>query len=98
MLYLGNRVDEKIMSGILDLDFTLHNRFQRMGYYYNSEGVKGHAFHYTNVVDEKDGTNMLSKTQNGEGQVGSWGKGKVFGTYLHTMLRANPKLIQRRFV
>ena len=98
MLYLSNRVDGKNMSGILDLDFTLHNRFQRIGYYYNSENIKGHAFHYTNILDEKEGTDILSKSENGEGQVGSWQKGKVFGTYLHTMLRNNPELIKRRFI
>ena len=31
LLYLGNSVHDKKMSGILDLDFILHNRFQRMG-------------------------------------------------------------------
>ena len=97
LLYLGNRVDEKEMSGILDLDFKLHNRFQRMGYYYAKEqNLKGHAFHYTNVVDEKDGVDILCKTPNAEGQVGSWQKGKVYGTYLHIMFRTNPEFIKRR--
>jgi len=99
MLYLGNRVDEKEMSGILDLDFTLHNRFQRMGYYYTSEQkLKGHAFHYTNVVKEKEGVDTLSKSKNGDGEIGSWQKDKVFATYLHVMLRSNPELIQRQFI
>ncbi|QOP40289.1 cobyrinate a,c-diamide synthase [Sulfurimonas marina] len=99
LLYLGNRVDEKAMSGILDLDFTLHKRFQRMGYYYaNKEHTKGHSFHYTNVIDPKEGTEILSKTKAGEGQIGSWEKGDVFGTYLHIMLRPNGELVKRRFL
>ncbi len=97
MLYLGNSVDEKKMSGILDLNFTLHNRFQRMGYYHNSKNIKGHAFHYTNIVDEKEGTDRLFKTKKDEGKVGSWQKGRVFGTYLHVMFRSNTKIIDTLF-
>ncbi|WP_373071717.1 cobyrinate a,c-diamide synthase [Sulfurimonas sp.] len=99
LLYLSNRVDNKEMSGILDLDFTLHGRFQRMGYYYSKElDAKGHSFHYTNVVDPKNGTDIISKEKNGEGTVGSWEKDKVFGTYLHTMLRCNTELIKKKFL
>ena len=98
LLYLANSVDDKKMSGILDLKFTLHNRFQRMGYYYAKEqNLKGHAFHYTNVVDEKDGADRLSKSKDDEGQIGSWQKGKVYGTYLHIMFRSNAEFIKRRF-
>ncbi|MFA6137899.1 MAG: cobyrinate a,c-diamide synthase [Sulfurimonas sp.] len=98
MLYLGNSVDEKEMSGILDLDFTLHKRFQRMGYYYNSKNIKGHAFHYTNIVDEKRvGVDKLSKRESGEGKIGSWQKERVFGTYLHTMFRNNKEIIDELF-
>ena len=98
LLYLGKGVDDKKMSGILDLDFKLHKRFQRMGYYYNSQNTKGHSFHYTNIADEKPGVDILSKEKNGDGQIGSWQSGKVFGTYLHTMLRSNTELIKRRFI
>ncbi len=98
LLYLSKCVDDKTMSAILDLEFTLCDRFQRMGYYYNSDGIKGHAFHYTNVVNAKDSTDILSKTQNGDGKVGAWQKDKVYGTYLHTMLRNNIKLIKKRFI
>ncbi|MCX6075334.1 MAG: cobyrinate a,c-diamide synthase [Campylobacterales bacterium] len=97
MLYLGNSVDEKKMSGILDLDFTLHKRFQRMGYYYNSKNIKGHAFHYTNILDEKEGTDRLFKTKKDEGKVGSWQKERVFGTYLHVMFRSNTEIIDTLF-
>jgi len=94
LLYLSNAVDEKKMSGILNIEFTLDRRFNRLGYYYNEQGVKGHAFHYTKPTPKslKRGFNTLSKTPNGKGDVGSWAKGKVVGTYLHTMFRANYNL------
>ncbi len=97
LLYLGNRVDNKKMSGILDVDFTLDKRFNRLGYYYNGDGTKGHCFHYTKAIDDKNGLDILSKSKNGIGKVGSWKNKKVYGTYLHTMFRNNLKLIQDRF-
>ncbi len=89
LLYLGNRVDEKKMSGILNVNFTLDKRFNRLGYYYNEAGVKGHSFHYTKAIDDKNGFDVLSKIKGGDGKVGSWSNKnkKVFGTYLHTMFR-----------
>ncbi len=100
LLYLGNCVDDKQMSGILDVDFTLEKRFQRLGYYYNEDGVKGHAFHYTKPCDDTNGYEILSKEQGGDGVIGSWKSENslVFGTYLHTMLRCNKKLIKKRFL
>ena len=94
LLYLSKGVDEKNMSGILDIEFTLDKRFNRLGYYHNEQGIKGHAFHYTKPTDEslKKGFNILSKTPNGKGNVSSWTKDKVLGTYLHTMFRANYNL------
>ena len=87
LLYLGKSVDAKEMSGILDVEFTLGDKFERLGYYYNEDGVKGHSFHYTKPKDTKDGFDILSKVKNSKGKVGSWKKDKVFGTYLHTMFR-----------
>jgi len=93
LLYLSKRVDDKQMSGILDIEFTLDSRFNRLGYYYNENGVKGHAFHYTKPTDETlvKGFDILSKTPKGRGVVGSWKSfdGKIFGTYLHGMFRGN---------
>lgn len=98
LLYLGNSVDEKQMSSILDLDFTLKKRFQRMGYYFaNRSGTKGHSFHYTNILTKKSGVDILSKVEGGEGEVGSWQNKKVFGTYLHVMFRSNTQMIKRIF-
>ena len=98
LLYLSNRVDDKEMSGILDLNFTLKDRFQRMGYYFSNElDIKGHSFHYTNIQQQKPGVDILSKVKDGHGEVGSWQDGKIFGTYLHVMLRNNIELIKRIF-
>jgi len=91
LLYLSNSVDNKKMSGILNINFMLDNRFNRLGYYYNEQNIKGHAFHYTKPTEEslERGFDTLSKTPNGKGIIGSWSKNRVFGTYLHTMFRAN---------
>jgi cobyrinic acid a,c-diamide synthase len=94
LLYLSKRVDNKEMSGILDIEFTLDSRFHRLGYYYNKRGIKGHAFHYTKPTDKtlKKGLDTLSKIPHRGGSVGSWKRDRVFGTYLHTMFRNNPKI------
>jgi len=103
-LYLSNKVDDKSMSGILDIDFILNKRFNRLGYYYNEKGIKGHCFHYTKPIDtDTDKTNaidILSKTKNGIGTKGSWQNKNqnVFGTYLHTMFRNNITLIKERLL
>lgn len=100
LLYLGKNVDEKSMSGILDVQFTLTSRFTRLGYYYNEKDIKGHSFHYTKAVDESKGFDILSKKLNGKGKVGSWESEEknVFGTYLHTMFRNNIDLIKDKFL
>jgi len=100
LLYLGNRVDEKEMSGILDVNFTLEKRFTRLGYYYNEAHIKGHSFHYTKAIDDSNGFDILSKKPNGIGHVGSWENTdkNIFGTYLHTMFRCNTQLLKDRFL
>ena len=101
LLYLSKRVDDKVMSGVLDIEFELKDRFTRLGYYHNSDGVKGHAFHYTKptVSTLKKGFDTLCKRVGTTGEVGSWAtnKKRVFGTYLHTLFRVNPKVIERFF-
>ncbi|MDD3770222.1 MAG: cobyrinate a,c-diamide synthase [Sulfuricurvum sp.] len=100
LLYLGQRVDDKEMSGILDVSFTLEKRFQRMGYYTNEAGIKGHAFHYTRPLDTEGGFDILRGAKTGTGQAGSWtnAEGNVLGTYLHTLFRSHPDLVRRRLM
>ncbi len=95
LLYLANRVDDKTMAGVLDVDFVLHNRPQRLGYYYDASGIRGHAFHYTAPTEASctKGFGTLSKTPGGDGRPGSWKSGTVYGTYLHTMFRAFPYIL-----
>lgn len=97
LLYLGNKVDEKRMSSILDIDFTLTNKRVRLGYYYSTNGIKGHAFHYTKPLDTKNGVDILSKSKNSKGEFGAWRKNKVYGTYLHTMFRNNINILKDYF-
>jgi len=98
LLYLGKSVDDKVMSSILDVSFTKEKRFQRMGYYFNEDGIKGHAFHYTRPIDENSGFDRLSKSKDLIGKFGSWEKNRVFGTFLHSMFRGNIKLIKKRLL
>ena len=99
LLYLGKNIDEKQMCGILDVSFTLSKRFNRMGYYYNEQNIKGHSFHYTKVIDDRNGFDKLSKEPKGIGKVASWQNENrnVFGTYLHTMFRNNIELLKDKF-
>lgn len=61
LLFLSNSVDNKKMMGILNAGFTLTNKRVRLGYYYCSNGIKGHAFHYTKPLDTKNAIDILSK-------------------------------------
>ncbi len=90
LLYLSNRVDDKKMSGILDIDFELKNKRVRLGYYLSDLGIRGHAFHYSKPINPPRGVERLSKKEDfGGADFGSWKKDKVYGTYLHVTLRNN---------
>ncbi len=91
LLYLSNRVDDKKMSSILDMDFTLTKKRVRLGYYYIN-GIKGHAFHYSKPINPKKGE-ILYKEGLNRGEVGAWREGRVYATYLHTMFRFNKEII-----
>ena len=96
LLFLSNKVDDKKMMGLLDLDFTLGKTFYRIGYYDNELGITGHAFHFTRLVDEnKVGEYRLYKNKNSIGTYGAFKNNNVFGTYLHTMFRNNFNKIKK---
>ena len=96
LLFLSNKVDDKKMMGLLDLDFTLGKTFYRMGYYDNELGITGHAFHFTRLVDEnKVGEYRLYKNKDSVGTYGAFKNNNVFGTYLHTMFRNNFNKIKK---
>ncbi len=97
LLYLSNCVDDKKMSGILDLDFELKDKRSRLGYYFATNNIKGHAFHYTKPINPPEGIDILSKKPNGKGEYGSWQKDKVYGTYLHTTFRNNFHILRKYF-
>ncbi len=80
------------MSGILDIEFKLGKKRTRLGYYYGEdyetkELTKGHAFHYSFVSGGIGGNIGLFKSNKNSMSDGGWKKGKVVGTYLHTMWR-----------
>ena len=92
LIYLGKRIDEKEMSGILDIEFQLSDKRERLGYYYcedyeTKEITKGHAFHYSNVSAGVRGDRGLFKGNIKSIKDGGWKKGNVIGTYLHSMWR-----------
>jgi cobyrinic acid a,c-diamide synthase len=99
LLFISNRVDDKKMLGLLDLDFTLGKRFSRMGYYENELGITGHAFHFTKLIDDtKVGEYKLYKKTVEDGSYAAFKNENVFGTYLHIMLRNNFSKIKKYFL
>jgi len=97
LLYLGENVDDKRMSALLPLEFTLLKKAARMGYYKNDLNITGHAFHYTQVKNEVQGEYTLYKKASSKASYAAFKHKKVFGTYLHTMFRNNFHLIKRDF-
>ncbi|MGA1931444.1 cobyrinate a,c-diamide synthase [Arcobacter sp. YIC-464] len=98
LIVLGEVCDDKKMLGLLPLKFTLNKRFTRMGYYDNDLGITGHAFHYTSVDSSIKGEYTLYKKKGEYEKEAAFKKDKVFGTYLHTMFRANFAKIKAYFV
>ena len=98
LLYLSKKIDEKHMSGILDLEFKLMDKRVRLGYYLSDLGIRGHAFHYSKPLNPSKGVELLSKKKNFKNaSYGSWKKGKVYGTYLHVTLRNNMEKLRGYF-
>lgn len=92
LIYLGKSIDDKQMSGILDIEFKLGEKRERLGYYYGldfhtNKIQKGHAFHYSYVCKAPAGDIGLYKSSKKMMKDGGWKKGNITGTYLHTMWR-----------
>ena len=92
LIYLGEAIDDKTMSGILPITFTLTDKRERLGYYKcELEGtvIKGHAFHYSKVVQAPQTDIKLYKVSKKSAKEGGWKQGNIFATYLHTMWRVS---------
>jgi cobyrinic acid a,c-diamide synthase len=92
LIYLGEAIDDKTMSGILPITFTLTDKRERLGYYkceLDNEVIKGHAFHYSKVVQAPQTDIKLYKVSKKSAKEGGWKQGNVFATYLHTMWRVS---------
>ena len=92
LIYLGKSIDEKQMSGILDIEFSLGTKRERLGYYYGLDFetqavTKGHAFHYSYVSKAPKGNMGLYKNSQKMIKEGGWKQGAIIGTYLHSMWR-----------
>jgi len=94
LIYLGKKIDEKEMSGILDIEFKLGKKRERLGYYKGidfdtNEVKKGHAFHYSYITSAPKGKIGLYKVSKKMMKDGGYKKGNLVGTYLHTMWRCD---------
>jgi len=92
LIYLGEAIDDKTMSGILPITFTLTDKRERLGYYkceLDNEVIKGHAFHYSKVVQAPQTDIKLYKVSKKSAKEGGWKQGNIFATYLHTMWRVS---------
>jgi len=92
LIYLGKKIDDKSMSGILDIEFKLGSKRERLGYYYaidyNSKKIlKGHAFHYSYITKAPKASVGLYKTTQKNIKDGGWRVGNIYATYLHSMWR-----------
>ncbi|MDF1875310.1 cobyrinate a,c-diamide synthase [Sulfurimonas sp. SAG-AH-194-I05] len=92
LIYLGKKIDDKAMSGILDIEFKLGEKRARLGYYksvsYTSQKItKGHAFHYSYITSAPPAYAGLYKISQKNMKDGGYKKGNIYGTYLHSMWR-----------
>ena len=92
LIYLGKSIDEKQMSGVLDIKFSLGAKRARLGYYhglnYKTNTIqKGHAFHYSFVIDAPKGDIGLYKSSPKMIKDAGWIEGNIEATYLHSMWR-----------
>jgi len=94
-IYLGDSCDEKKMSAILPVTFTLTEKRERLGYYkckLNGQVIKGHAFHYTKITKAPPTDIKLYKVSKKSAKEGGYKDNNIFATYLHTMWRVSLSL------
>ena len=92
LIYLGQKIDEKPMSGILPITFSLEEKRQRLGYYkcdLDGKTIKGHAFHYSKIQQAPKTDIKLYKVSKKTETAGGYVYKNVFATYLHTMWRVH---------
>ncbi len=97
LIYLGKKCDEKEMSGILPITFELTNKRERLGYYkceLDGTLIKGHAFHYSKIVDAPKTDIKLYKVSKKSAKEGGYKQNGIFATYLHTMWRVYPFVLE----
>ena len=92
LIYLSKKIDDKIMSGILDIELKLSTKRERLGYYkainYKTKQVqKGHAFHYSKIISAPKGDIGLYKTTPTTAKDGGYKHNNITATYLHTIWR-----------
>ena len=92
LIYLGKKIDDKKMSGILDIEFKLGKKRERLGYYkaldYDTNEVTlGHAFHYSFIIKAPEAKIGLYKSLLKTIKDGGYKKDNIIATYLHTMWR-----------
>ena len=95
LIYLGEACDEKKMSGILPITFCLTNKRERLGYYkceLDGQLIKGHAFHYSKIIDAPQTDIKLYKVSKKSAKEGGYRQNNIFATYLHTMWRVKGQL------
>ncbi|MDQ7060526.1 MAG: cobyrinate a,c-diamide synthase [Sulfurimonas sp.] len=94
LIYLGKKIDDKEMSGILDIEFKLGSKRERLGYYkaidfQSNEITLGHAFHYSYITHAPKADIALYKISQKNMKDGGYKKGNIIGTYLHSMWRVS---------
>ncbi len=92
LIYLGEHIDDKEMSGILPITFALTDKRERLGYYkceLDGRVIKGHAFHYSKVLTASPTDIKLYKVSKKSAKEGGWKQGSIFASYLHTMWRVS---------
>ncbi|MCF6095540.1 cobyrinate a,c-diamide synthase [Thermovorax subterraneus] len=108
LMYLGRSIIDEAgksfpMVGVFELDSVMTDGLKRFGY---AEAtvvgetvlappgavVKGHEFHYSEVVNAKEKTSYIVKKRSGKTYRCGFTKKNCLGTFLHLDFYANPEL------